>query len=429
MIFYIHVENNKICDIDFEKNGINETQIEANNIDEFYEKIKKYTSIDEETEEKISSAFENEGEKHSVETYNIKHWVSNRSFGELIDMYENGEIIKPDMQRAFVWDSHKCSRLIESIILGLPIPPLFLMEVGNNEYELIDGLQRLTTVTNYVNERPWVEKQFGRRELPSKLSGNISEELKGKSFSKLPEKYQRTIKRSTIPLIEFRQVGPENLSSKYLIFERINTGSEKLNEMQIRKSLASGQLISDIYQFADSCDDLKQLFSVHMIKKDAHVEAALRVFVMGEIVYRNLRIKHPGINNILNDYCEDNRTQKIDKKFFEKFTSALKFFYEVFEEKKCMFRRVDIHGQEYEFIGNMNISILEAMMAVAIENNISLDNCDSMKTRKKYQSELGKVIDNSIKGKEDNPFSTSTGSMESIKKRFEICEKIMGKNE
>lgn len=63
-------------------------------------------------------------------------------------------------------------------------------------------------------------------------------ELIGKSFDQLEPEYQRIIKRSTIPLIEFRQIGPNDYSSKYLIFERINTGSVKLNSMQIRKSLA-----------------------------------------------------------------------------------------------------------------------------------------------------------------------------------------------
>ena len=63
-------------------------------------------------------------ETNDVENkFTIKRWVSNRSIGELIDMFDSGEIIKPTMQRNLVWDSIKCSRLIESVLMGLPIPP------------------------------------------------------------------------------------------------------------------------------------------------------------------------------------------------------------------------------------------------------------------------------------------------------------------
>lgn len=244
MKLYIRVENNFINYVDVEENNVCNEEVEANSLDEMFIELEKLGNIEEETENKISELFESEVNKESLTSYNIKHWVSNRSFGELIDMFNCGEIKKPAMQREFIWDAQKSSRLIESIILGLPIPPLFLLEIGNNEYELIDGFQRLTTVTNYVNGEPWNAVEEGKKKRKSKLSGKIMEELVGKSFDQLEPEYQRIIKRSTIPLIEFRQIGPNDYSSKYLIFERINTGSVKLNSMQIRKALAYGEFIN-----------------------------------------------------------------------------------------------------------------------------------------------------------------------------------------
>lgn len=221
---YLQIIDSRVVSFDIVESNTCNVVCEVSSMDDFFQKTKQYEELDEELENEIRETIENDEEKKSVKSYKIKHWVSNRSFGELIDMYTNGEIRKPDMQREFVWDSQKSSRLIESIILGLPIPPLFLLEVSDNEYELIDGYQRITIVTNYVNENPWNGKVEGKRSITAKLSENISEEIRGKSFGELDPEYQRMIKRSTIPLIEFKQIDPDNLSSKYLIFERINTG-------------------------------------------------------------------------------------------------------------------------------------------------------------------------------------------------------------
>lgn len=425
MKLYYSLIDNTIANIDSEKNEECAFELNISNMDDFYNKVKKY-KCEEDIESKVKELLEDVDEEKSIESYKIKHWVSNRSFGELIDMYINGEIVKPDMQREFVWDSHKSSRLIESIILGLPIPPLFLLEVDNNEYELIDGYQRITTVTNYVSGNPWRGKDNVKRNSPAKLSGNISKELKGKTFKQLPPEYQRMIRRSTIPLIEFKQIGPDDISSKYLIFERINTGSEKLNEMQIRKSLAYGSFINSVYKMANQCEKLKKLFSVVGIKKDFHVEAFLRTYVMTEIYYNNYPLEVSGINNILNKYCEDNRNNKVRDSFVKEMNDALDIMFNIFSDEKYIFRRVEKNKNgEYCYTGSMNISILEAMLGVAIKNKLNINNANVLDIKENYNFEMSKVVDNSVNKLEDNPFSTSTGTKAAIERRFEICERIL----
>ena len=427
MRLYIQVENEIINYVDIEENQVCNVEVEANTLDEMFLELEKYGVVDEETENKVTELFESEVDKESLTSYNIKHWVSNRSFGELIDMFNCGEIKKPAMQREFIWDAQKSSRLIESIILGLPIPPLFLLEVGNNEYELIDGFQRLTTVTNYVNGEPWNTVEDGKKKRKSKLSGNIMKELIGKSFDQLEPEYQRIIKRSTIPLIEFRQIGPNDYSSKYLIFERINTGSVKLNSMQIRKSLAYGKFINDLYETADSCVELKSLFSNNAIKKDAHVEALLRIIVMSDIYYRGYKFEKSGINNILNSYCESNKKKSISKKYVEDLSNAIKMMYSVFGERKNIFRKVEkINGEELSFVGNLNVSILEAMLGVIIEKKIVIADINAVEIKNRYLNTMYDILEKSFNREEENPFSISTGTLQSIRKRFEICEGILG---
>ena len=396
-------------------------------MDILYEKIKKYdVQTEEDIEEKIRSILDKDNENNSLKKYNIKHWVSNRSFGELIDMYEYGEIRKPEMQREFVWDSEKCSRLIESILLGLPIPPLFLLEVGNSEYEIVDGYQRLTTLFNYINGFPWSGKKEGKKQLASKLSSKVSEEIRGCTFKQLSPENQRILKRSTIPLIEFKQIEPDNYCSKYLIFERINTGSVKLNPMQIRKALAHGIFMDSLYENADKNEKFLKLFSSNALKKDQHVEAYLRVIVMSDIYNEEIFLQESGIVNILNNYCEMNKDKVIEEAYNEKFDKAIEILYEVFGDANNIGKRVEKNKEGYfEYVGLMNVAILEATLGTIISNIENLDSTENM--RNKFNNKMYEIVQNAINGIEDNPFSQSTGTINAIKRRFEICKECMVK--
>jgi len=422
---YLKVFEDKIVEVETENIDENYVKMNIKDMDEFYIKIHKYGKLEEDIEEKVKELFETGNEGDSLSAFNIKHWVSNRSFGELIDMYENDEIIKPDMQREFVWDSLKCSRLIESIILGLPIPPLFLLEVGKNQYELIDGFQRLTTIMNYVKGNPWHGELGPKRMVKAKLSSKVSKEIQGKTFSNLDPEYKRIIKRSTIPLIEFKQLEPDNFNSKYLIFERINTGSEKLNPMQIRKALTHGNFIKELYEMANSNLEFKGLFSTSNIKKDQHVEALLRIIAMTDIYYKELNVHKPGINNILNEYCEDNCEKKVDGKYLEKFNNAISFAYQIFCSSDKMFRRIerDKNG-EYVVAGNLNVSIMEAFIGTLIERTQYIQKDESI-IYKNYCKIMHNTLEKSLTKEKENPFTTSTGSLKSLENRFSLCKDIL----
>lgn len=423
----IEMEKNEVINADVEQLNDSYIEYEAENIDELYKKLKekKIEIKDEETEEKIGEIL-NEIEILETENeplqYEIKHWVSNRSFGELIDMYNEGEILKPEMQRKFVWDTLKSSRLIESIIMGLPIPPLFLLEVGKNQYEIIDGFQRLTALVNYVDGKSW-NPENGKKKIAARLSKKVTREISGKTFSELQSEYKRMIKRSTIPLIEFKQLTPGNLSSKYLIFERINTGSEKLNPMQIRRSLAYGSFIYDLYEKTENFIEFNKLFTTNQIKKDANVEAFLRVFVMYQIYNETYSIEREGIGNILNKFCEDHKNTSIDEDFIIKFNEALELIKEIFKDEKTRFKKIELEEDNMVFKGNLNIGILESFFAVAMNSSIKISHDQIFEN---YKEIISKLILDSQNKIIKNPFSVSTGSKDSIFGRFEIWKDILG---
>lgn len=420
MNIFLKIIHNEIIEIYTDEIMNNLIKVKAKNLEEFLNLVESY-QYTEEIEDQVRELLEEE-DVDPLSLFHIKHWVSNRSFGELIDMYENEEIIKPNMQREFVWNSLKCSRFIESIILGLPIPPLFLLEVSKNTYELIDGFQRLTTVYNFVKGKPWGGDIEGKKSLPSKLSSKVSRELQKKTFEQLDADHKRTIKRSTIPLIEFKQLEPDDLSCKYLIFERINTGSEKLNPMQIRKSLVYGKFIDKLYSSANKNEKFISLFSGSSIKRDVHIEAYLRTVVMTEVSYGQYIPNKFGINNLLNDYCENKKSTSIDERTVRKIDEAIDFGYKVFPDGE-LFRRVESKDGEVILTGNLNVNILEAFVGVYANESIDLDSNNVLEN---YKRVMLRTVNNVIDNDEENPFTTHTGARVNILKRYELMKEILG---
>lgn len=211
-----------------------------------------------------------------------------------------------------------------------------------------------------------------------------------------------------------------NYDSKYLIFERINTGSEKLNSMQIRKSLVHGEFMKSLYEYANKNSKFLDLFSVNALKKDEHVEAFLRILVMSEIYFETYNSKTSGIKYILNEYCENKKNIKIDDVFYNNFEKAISFCYSIFSnEPKNMFRRIETINEEEKIVGNLNVSILEAFIGILLKNEIQ--NFEEIFTR--YKEKMKMVF--SLEKDNDNPFTTSTGTIKSIKERFKICEDII----
>lgn len=153
------------------------------------------------------------------------------SFNELADMYETGElIIQPEYQRLFRWTEGSQSRFVETLILELPIPPIFLMETEENVYELIDGLQR---VSSYLNFRGLLKDAEGVLNVPLVLEDcDIVKELNGYTYETLPPALVRRLKRNFIRAEILRKESDVRL--RYYMFKRLNSGGEPLEQQEIR---------------------------------------------------------------------------------------------------------------------------------------------------------------------------------------------------
>jgi hypothetical protein len=170
------------------------------------------------------------------------------SFGEIISLLSNKEVdLYPDFQRYFRWSDEQRSRLIESILLGLPIPQLFFVETDKGIWELIDGLQRVCSVIQFF--QPELIQQNHLR-----LEGcDIIPALNGKTLTDLPLALRLKIKRSPVRTVVIKKQSTTLL--RYSMFKRLNTGGEALSAQEIRNCQARmlGSAGVKFYEFIRNC--------------------------------------------------------------------------------------------------------------------------------------------------------------------------------
>lgn len=157
------------------------------------------------------------------------------SFGELLSMYENGEIvINPEFQRYFRWTDEQKTRFIESLLLGIPVPPIFVATNNDGIWELVDGLQRLSTFFSFVG----VLKSRGEKKYDNKWAlqdGDRIDCMEGFTYDDLPQKYRFALKRSVcrVEILNW----DSSYDMRYELFNRLNTGGTPLTNQEIRNCI------------------------------------------------------------------------------------------------------------------------------------------------------------------------------------------------
>ena len=159
------------------------------------------------------------------------------SFNEILDMHESGELnIAPDYQRLFRWSEGQRSRLIESLLLEMPVPPIFVIENEANHYQLIDGLQRISSYLHLRGQldAPHLDNPVAKGDFLRLEDCDIVTALNGKTYADLPASLQIRLKRAFIRVEVVRKESDPRF--KYHMFKRLNTGGERLSEQQIRNA-------------------------------------------------------------------------------------------------------------------------------------------------------------------------------------------------
>ena len=156
----------------------------------------------------------------------------------LVDKFTNGDFFVPLYQREFIWTRPRQSRFIESVLLGLPIPFMFMADTSDGRLEIVDGAQRMNTLRSFLRNDLRLESLEA---LPL---------LNGYEFNDLPLAQQRKFKNQTMRMVVLSDKTTED--AKLSIFERINTGSDTLRKSELRKGAYSGPFYSLVDELANN---------------------------------------------------------------------------------------------------------------------------------------------------------------------------------
>ena len=197
------------------------------------------------TLQKIDS--EVDDRESSLPSYDILAYPADYTLEVLVDKWRKGQIIIPKFQRQFVWTQTQSSKLIDSFLMGLPIPPVFVFSDRNSpELLVIDGQQRIKSIA-YFFEGYFDEEEDTKRKVFRLTGLSDGSRYEGLTYNDLESKYPADFARLNNSIMRAyitRQINPSDKTSVYHLFERLNTGGTHLRPQEIRNCVHHGPFIS-----------------------------------------------------------------------------------------------------------------------------------------------------------------------------------------
>lgn len=323
----------------------------------------------------------------------------------IADRIDEGEIdLSPDFQRLQgIWPNQNKSRLIESLLLRIPIPVFYVATNADDTWAVVDGVQRFSTISDFINNK------FKLRSL------EYLTQFDGSDFQSLPRNFQRRIFETQLVVHVIKHGTPNEV--KFNIFHRINTGGKPLNRQEIRHALYPGPIREFLKDLSKSREFLTATDYSIGIKRMADRECVLRYLAFVLQNWKNygtsdeidgfLRKAMEKINAI-----DENERAEIASKFFRSMTAASKIFgTEAFRKPSQTERRSPI-----------NVSLFESW-SVALAHRSDEQLTKLIESKKQIISEFESIVD------EDEEFlqsiSYSTGNSKRVHKRFETIEELV----
>lgn len=243
--------------------------------------------------------------------------------------------LNPSFQRRDAWSDKEKSRLIESLILNIPVPPIILAEDRNkrNHYIVIDGKQRLLSIIQFYSDSKEVNEELDKKKYNTlALSGlDILKELNKKTYSEISENYLTNIDNAAIRTIVIKNWPYEDFL--YTVFLRLNTGSKKLSPQELRQALKPGEFLNFLDEAsADSEPVRRMLNNKQPDKRMRDVELALRYFAFKYFItdYKG------NLKEFMDSTCEKLNKSWISeesniKENFKQLEEAIEFSFEIFD--------------------------------------------------------------------------------------------------
>lgn len=358
--------------------------------------------------------FEEEGEEGLLDideteevidfTYNITAYGADYPVDSLVKRLDNDDILVPrfswddpdseivGFQREYVWSRTRADRFIESLLLGLPVPGIFLVKEPDGRLLVLDGHQRLHTL------KAFYDGVINGKEYRLK---NVQNQFEGLRYADLPSEDRRRLDNSIIHATIIKQDEPkEDQSSIYMIFERLNTGGMNLRPQEIRVALYHGELVMTLRELNEH-SSWRSLYGKKS-RRLKDLELILRFFAF---YYYRESYSSP-LKDFLNRYMASNRN--LQKQNKEELTSIF--------EQTTDFILAAFGKNAFRPKGALNAAVVDSLMT-GIATRIQKEDIDDLETAKKKYSDL---MDNS---EYMNSIDTGTSQKSNVNRRMESAIK------
>lgn len=346
--------------------------------------------------------------QHPFSTKDIKITNAIISLSSIVTRLQHGEIdLNPDFQRnADLWNSQKMSRLIESIILRLPLP-IFYFDVSDpDKWLVIDGLQRLSTIRRFI-----VDKKMKLRHL------EFLNHLENKSYDDLDRSIQRVIEETQIITYQIEPQTPKDV--KYSIFNRINTGGMSLNAQEVRQALnQKGVGVEFLRQVAEE-SDFKRIVHVTS-KRMLDRELVLRFIAWKMNDYKTFSRLKSSLGSMLDETMEIIDTEK-DVSRLDDYRESLMVSLRVLEKlfpHETLFNKKLVNPNK---TGTLNRSLFEIWTVLI--SNLNLDQNTALIARKdQLLANYKELLDTP---EFDDAITKGTNDKKAIVVRFTLLEMML----
>lgn len=330
-------------------------------------------------------------------------------------MCKKGKLnLQPDFQRQFVWDKDKASKLVESLLLDVPLPIIYLAEDSDGKLLVIDGQQRLSSVFSFIDGHFPDGRQF-------KLSGlNIMRHLNQKGFADIDEPYQDRLNSATLSIITLKKESDDEL--KFEIFERLNTGSVKLNDQELRNCTYRGPYLELLKEMSA---DAEYRYIMGLKGPDKRMKDVEYVLHFGAFYHQGPSKCSNGMANFLNSEMKQFRdiTEEQRQDFIAKFKRAVQINKSLFGNRS--FRKIRCGDGEdpnstWKNTTTVNASLYDVMMSAFLpyDKNLIQRNLDAIREAIIYlMTENQDFIDTIEKW---------TSRHDQIRNRFAIFDSVVG---
>ncbi|MDP3189209.1 DUF262 domain-containing protein [Limnobacter sp.] len=298
-----------------------------------------------------------EMEEADVISYQISYYPADFTLKGYLDKWNAKSMIVPAFQRNYVWDQVQASKLIESFLLGLPVPGVFLYKERNtNRLQIIDGQQRILTAIRFF------KNSFGEKSFRLK---NVHPRWEGKTYEELDEAQRLQLDDTVLRATVVQQLDPNDDSSIYHIFERLNTGGTRLNAMEVRKCVYSGR-------FFKLLEELNTHSSWRAILGQPKLDARLRDV---ELVLRVLTLSHSWrtyekpMKQALNRFIVEVEKTNFDDSAFDivLLGYATNFF------TTCDRIYASLGEKPFHLRGRLNYAVLDSVFSAVYNANCAID--------------------------------------------------------